>query len=100
MAERPASEQRVSSRRYGKGAQTVFSWIVLVCTTAGCSSSGEPGSPGLSEAGGGGATSGGASSGSSATVDADAAAHGPAHRGPYDSGASRPPGLTQTHGHD
>ncbi len=100
MAERPASEQRVSSRRYGKGAQTVFSWIVLVCTTAGCSSSGEPGSPGLSEAGGGGATSGGASSGSSATVDANAAADGTAQSGPYDGGQSDPHDVTQTDGHD
>src|SRR5260370_19032209 len=100
MAERPASEQRVSSRRYGKGAQTVFSWIVLVCTTAGCSSSGEPGSPGLSEAGGGGGTSGGASSGSSATVDANAAADGTAQSGPYDGGQSDPHDVTQTDGHD
>ena len=102
MAEQPASEQRFSSSRYGKGAQTVFSWIGIVCSTAGCSSTGEPGSPGLSAetGGGGGSTNGGASSGLGATVDANAAADGAAQSGPYDGGQSDQHDATQTDGHD
>jgi Concanavalin A-like lectin/glucanases superfamily/Domain of unknown function (DUF2341) len=101
MAEQAASEQRFSSSRYGEGAQTVFSWIVIVCFAARCSSTGEPGSPGLSaETGGGGATNGGASSGSGATVDANAAADGAAQSGPYDGEQSDQHDATQTDGHD
>jgi hypothetical protein len=98
MAEQPASGHRLSSSRYGKGAQTAFSWIAIVCSTAGCSSSGEPGSPSISaEAGGGGATNGGSSSGSGAIVDANAAADGPAQSAPNDGGQGD---ATQNGGHD